>query len=144
MQLSCAVFFLSPLCMVTISGTSNFFILLQSLPSLTSPSCSTVTVLVKILPTASELTFELRQRYGPEPVFAVITPYVLATILFTTWKFSGVLAPLHYHFPREILERTMLRYIAPTTCVLVLAPSTEPENSKRCFCFLIFLCRVSR
>ncbi|KAF8812559.1 hypothetical protein BYT27DRAFT_7183001 [Phlegmacium glaucopus] len=62
-------------------------------------------------------TLELHQKYGPKPVVTVISenhPNILAT-LFTTWKLSGVFAPLDYH--------RMLYNIAPT-CVLV--PSTEP------------------
>ena len=90
------------------------------------------------------LALELHQKYGLNPVVAVISenhPYVLAT-LFATWKLGGVFAPLDYHVPREILER-MLHNIAPT-CVLV--PSTEPliQNIVKGDFFLFKLFFVSR
>ncbi|CAA7264464.1 unnamed protein product [Cyclocybe aegerita] len=72
---------------------------------------------------STALALEMYQKYGPKPVVAIVSenhPYVLATLL-ATWKLGGIVAPLDYNVPRDIMERMLLN-IGPT---FVLVPSTE-------------------
>ncbi|KAJ3515067.1 hypothetical protein NLJ89_g1986 [Agrocybe chaxingu] len=72
---------------------------------------------------STALALEMHQKYGPKPVVAIVSenhPYVLATLL-ATWKLGGIVAPLDYNVPRDIMERMLLN-IGPT---FVLVPSTE-------------------
>ncbi|KAJ2925849.1 hypothetical protein H1R20_g11245, partial [Candolleomyces eurysporus] len=74
------------------------------------------------------LAANIRKSYGERPTVAIISenhPYVLATIL-ATWKIGGIVAPIDYHTPRDILI-AMLLDIRPTCCLI---PGTE-EKTRR-------------
>jgi acyl-CoA synthetase (AMP-forming)/AMP-acid ligase II len=74
------------------------------------------------------LAADIRKSYGERPTVAIVSenhPYVLATIL-ATWKIGGIVAPIDYHTPRDILI-AMLLDIRPTCC---LVPETE-EKTRR-------------
>ncbi|KAF6747506.1 hypothetical protein DFP72DRAFT_1075176 [Ephemerocybe angulata] len=69
------------------------------------------------------LATEIQKAYGLRPTIAVVSenhPYFLAIIL-ATWKLGGIVAPIDYHTPKDILT-SMLLDIRPT-CVLV--PESE-------------------
>jgi non-ribosomal peptide synthetase component F len=74
------------------------------------------------------LALEMYKAYGQKPVVAIVSenhPYILAMVL-ATWKLGGVVAPLDYNVPRDILER-MLLDIKPT---LVSVPSNQLHVQK--------------
>lgn len=71
------------------------------------------------------IALETYKKWGQKPVVAVISenhPFILATIL-ATWKLGGIVAPIDYNVPRDIMERMLLN-IRPT---FVLAPSNQPN-----------------
>ena len=73
------------------------------------------------------LAAAILKSHGERPTVAVVCenhPYVFATFI-ATWKLGGVLAPIDYHTPKDILM-AMLLDIRPT-CALV----PEPEASTR-------------
>ncbi|TFK38562.1 hypothetical protein BDQ12DRAFT_683838 [Crucibulum laeve] len=74
------------------------------------------------------LAIELHAKYGLRPVVAIIAenhPYTLATI-FAVWKLCGVVAPLDYHAPSELLKQMLLN-IEPA-CVVVLSTDTAIQD----------------
>ncbi|TEB25720.1 ketoacyl-synt-domain-containing protein [Coprinellus micaceus] len=73
------------------------------------------------------LAAAILKSHGERPTVAVVSenhPYVFATFI-ATWKLGGILAPIDYHTPKDILM-AMLLDVRPT-CALV----PEPEASTR-------------
>ncbi|KAJ3510158.1 hypothetical protein NMY22_g16056 [Coprinellus aureogranulatus] len=65
------------------------------------------------------LAADIRKTHGERPTVAVVCenhPYVFATFI-ATWKLGGILAPIDYHTPKDILM-AMLLDIRPT-CALI-------------------------
>jgi acyl-CoA synthetase (AMP-forming)/AMP-acid ligase II len=74
------------------------------------------------------IALDLHEKYGSRPVVAIVSenhPYVLATIL-ATWKLGGIVAPLDYNVPQDIMER-MLSNIGPS---VVVVPSSQGNVQK--------------
>lgn len=74
------------------------------------------------------LAADIRKAHGERPTVAIVCenhPYVFATFI-ATWKLGGILAPIDYHTPKDILM-AMLLDIKPA-CALV--PETEASTRR--------------
>ena len=86
-----------------------------------------------------DIALDLHEKFGSKPAVAVVSenhPYVLGIILAT--KLGGIVAPLDYNVPQDIMER-MLSNIGPTVVAVPSSHGNVQKIVKRSTCTFFLL-----